>query len=240
MAEKLLSTDPKAGQLLSQDPSAAVAASATPTPAPRRLTMPEIGKLPPREAMAYLQQQELERKQGGTQALIGAGKQVANTVFQGGDLIRRGLGMERVIDRPEVQAGITSANAEQRLGAKFETAAEIALGSRGLIQGAKALLPSTARAGAKFQRVMGAAKDVPVPISDSTSNVALDIMDFASRGATMPQAVTKFIARATKPFSAPMTYKEARDFEMNLSRLSALEMTKIGHNKPLLNKIFQL
>lgn len=31
----------------------------------------------------------------------------ASTVFHGGDLIRRGFGMERVIDRPEVKAGIT-------------------------------------------------------------------------------------------------------------------------------------
>ena len=31
----------------------------------------------------------------------------ASTVFGGGDLIRRGMGMERVIDRPEVQLGMT-------------------------------------------------------------------------------------------------------------------------------------
>jgi len=37
----------------------------------------------------------------------GAGAGLASTVFHGGDLIRRGLGMSRVIDTPEVQAGIT-------------------------------------------------------------------------------------------------------------------------------------
>lgn len=38
----------------------------------------------------------------------GAGAGLASTVFQGGDIIRRGLGMERVIDRPEVQELMTA------------------------------------------------------------------------------------------------------------------------------------
>ncbi len=51
--------------------------------------------------------------EGGTKAgaaVVNAAKGVkagaASTLFHGGDLIRRGLGMERVIDRPEVQAAM--------------------------------------------------------------------------------------------------------------------------------------
>ena len=38
----------------------------------------------------------------------GAASGLANTVFQGGDLVRRGLGMERVIDTPEAQQAMTA------------------------------------------------------------------------------------------------------------------------------------
>lgn len=40
-------------------------------------------------------------------AVKGVGAGAASTLFHGGDLIRRGLGMERVIERPEVQSAMT-------------------------------------------------------------------------------------------------------------------------------------
>lgn len=69
---------------------------------------------------------------------IGAG--LASTVFHGGDLIRRGLGMERVINRPEVQAAMTPpASIAGQLGKGAEQIGEFFLPSGEIGAAAKAL-----------------------------------------------------------------------------------------------------
>lgn len=64
--------------------------------------------------------------------VIDAGKGVKaaalSTIYNGGDLIRRGLGMERVIDRPEVQQAITPPDSVGgQIGFYGEQAAEFAI-----------------------------------------------------------------------------------------------------------------
>src|SRR5207253_11041554 len=58
--------------------------------------------------------------------------------------------------------------------------------------------------------------------------VALRIQQLADRGASMPQAVSKFLRRITDPEKAEMTYEEARDFASNISRLSANEFQRLS------------
>lgn len=95
-----------------------------------------------------------------------------------------------------------------------------------VIKGAKAAIPSTARAGVNFQEVMGAAKNVPIDIS-APGNAALRIMQLSERGGTMPKVVRDILKRMTDPNKPPMAYEEARDFASNVSRLSADEYSRL-------------
>lgn len=61
-------------------------------------------------------------------AAKGVGAGAVSTLFHGGDLIRRGLGMERVIDRPEVQQSMTPPQSPAgKVGFFGEQAAEFAV-----------------------------------------------------------------------------------------------------------------
>lgn len=90
-------------------------------------------------------------------------------------------------------------------------------------------LPTMAKAGKKFQQVMGAAKNVPVDISEP-GNVALRIADLAQRGGGTnwgPAPVRQFIQYVTDPKRPEMTYEVARDFASNISRLSAKDLASV-------------
>lgn len=124
-------------------------------------------------------------------------------------------------------AGIETPDSVQ--GYTGRVAGEAALMAIPVAKGVKAIgeaIPSAARATANFQRVMAAAHDTPIDIS-APGNAALRIQELAERGASMPQAVRKFIVRVTDPEKAALTYKEARDFYSNISRLSADEFMRL-------------
>jgi hypothetical protein len=91
---------------------------------------------------------------------------------------------------------------------------------------AEEALPSAARAGRGFQEVMGAAKNIPVDVSE-VGDVALRINQLAERGGSMPMAVRKILNRMTDPKKPAMVYEEMRDFGSNISRLSADEMQRM-------------
>jgi hypothetical protein len=93
----------------------------------------------------------------------------------------------------------------------------------------KNALPSKARAGANFQAVMGAAKDVPIDTT-APGNTALQIKNMADAGGSMPKVVRDFLRRATDPTKGPITYEEARQFQQNASRLSADEYNRLNPN----------
>lgn len=77
----------------------------------------------------------------------GGGAGLASTIFHGGDVIRRATGMERVIERPAVKAGITPPQTGAgKLGFYGEQAAEYALPLSRLASAA-ASSPLLARAG---------------------------------------------------------------------------------------------
>ena len=89
------------------------------------------------------------------------------------------------------------------------------------------LIPSTERAAQNFQEVMGAAKDIPINVTDP-GNTALRIQELSQRGSSMPKVVRDFVARVTDPAKGPLTYGEARDFYTNATRLSADEAQRLA------------
>lgn len=113
-------------------------------------------------------------------------------------------------------------NTTQRIGGAAETVAEMAIP----VTKAAEAVPSAARAGRAFQEVMGAAKHAAVD-TNAPGEVALRIQQLADRGASMPMAVRKFLARITAPDKGEMTYEEARDFASAISRLSANEAQRL-------------
>ena len=90
-------------------------------------------------------------------------------------------------------------------------------------------IPSTERAGAVLGQVKAAAGDIPIDMSKPGST-ALEIYTQSQRGGMLPKSVRDFINRATKPDSQPITYAEAKDFQSNISRLSADEYGRMNPN----------
>lgn len=92
------------------------------------------------------------------------------------------------------------------------------------------VIPSTARAGLKFERVMNAAKDAPIDTS-SAEDILSRAQELRQRGSTMPKVLNDFAKNRTAatgdfmgvPVTDPMTYEVGRDFASNAGRLSARE-----------------
>lgn len=87
-------------------------------------------------------------------------------------------------------------------------------------------IPSKSLAETNFKTAMGRAANEPVNVGASGQK-ALDIQEFASRGGSQPKVIRDFVKRMTDPDKGPLTYKEARDFESNASRLSADETKRL-------------
>lgn len=160
----------------------------------------------------------------GKGALKGAGRTGIDLAKMAmGAQVIPGLSLAGVPVLERAREGLTYDNTAQRIGGGLETAAEFAFP---LLKGAQAV-PTAAKAGAKFQSVMGAAKNVPVDI-EAPGQVALRVQQMAERGGAMPLAVRKFLNRVTDPNKGELTYEEARDFASNLSRLSADETRRLA------------
>lgn len=113
-------------------------------------------------------------------------------------------------------------NPTQQIGGALETVAELALPGPKVAQA----IPTAAKAGAKFQGVMAAAKHIPVDVN-APGQVALRIQQLAEHGGSMPMAVNKFLRYITDPNRPALTYEVARDFASNISRLSANEYARL-------------
>lgn len=100
---------------------------------------------------------------------------------------------------------------------------------------ARNALPSTARAGANFNKVMDAARDVPLNTSAAEAAVAR-AQELRARGSSMPKVLNDF-AKDQKartgdfhgtPVTQPMTYETGRDFASNAGALSTREITALN------------
>lgn len=84
------------------------------------------------------------------------------------------------------------------------------------------LIPQKARAIANFQNLKSQLANQPINLKASIDPL-LEMQAEADAGATMPQAASKLLNRATDPSAAPINYPEARRFVSNVSRLSSAE-----------------
>lgn len=163
--------------------------------------------------------------------LQGAVANVVNRVGRGGDPKLR-----EILNAPPVAETADAMQAPDnfagQMGGLVPTVAEMAIPGPGVVKGGKAavgLIPNAARAGEKFQEVMGAAKNIPIDVKD-VGDAALRIQQLADRGGSMPLAVRKLLNRLTDPNKAAMTYEESRDFASNISRLSINEFGRLTPN----------
>lgn len=136
---------------------------------------------------------------------------------------RKQFGMTETATLPRVER---PDNVSGFVGSALPVVAEMAVPGRTAVKAAAEVIPTTAKAGVKFERVMGAARNVPLDVKE-VGDASLRIMQLAERGGSMPMAVRKLLVRMTDPEKAPIVYEEARDFASNISRLSADEMGRL-------------
>ncbi len=92
-------------------------------------------------------------------------------------------------------------------------------------------IPSKAAAGAKFQTVMDAAKNVPIDTTEA-GNAALRAEQLSKTGSTMPKVLNDFMKY---PGDRPLNYEIGRDFASNAGALSASE--KLASNPQMLRQV---
>lgn len=135
-------------------------------------------------------------------------------------------------------AGIEQADSGHAMaGRAVGELAQLAIPGAAVHKVAKAVLPNAARAGAKFQQVMKAAKDVPIDTS-RVGDAALRIAQLSERGGSMPKVVRDFLKRSTDPKKGDLAYGEARDFYSNITKLSADEFQRL--NKVMKREVITL
>lgn len=146
-----------------------------------------------------------------------------NSKLDAENAIRREAELPETATAPRVEQpeGLSGA-----VGSALPVMGEMALGGAPAARQIYNAIPRTARAGEKFQEVMGAAKNIPIE-TQTVGDVALRIQQLADRGSSMPLAVRKLLLRMTDPNKAAMTYEESRDFASNIGRLSVDEMKRL-------------
>lgn len=102
-------------------------------------------------------------------------------------------------------------------------------GATRLVPKIGSVIPSAERAGAALEDVKSTAGNVEINTA-KPGNTALEIYTQSQRGANLPPSVGKLVRRLTNPDSPPMTYAEAKDFQSNISKLSADEKMRLNPN----------
>jgi hypothetical protein len=158
---------------------------------------------------------------------VGYGKGAAKTAINTANVVGAGMSgqpgqvVSAAVNPPDTSA-LDPKTLAEKTGNLVEGGTELAAG---LAKSAQ-MIPSAARAGAKFAAVEGAAGKVPIDIN-APGQAALKIQELADAGGSMPMVVRKFLRRVTDPTQPPMTYDEARKFYSNATRLSADEFNKL-------------
>lgn len=157
--------------------------------------------------------------QGATSAVLGQ----LNASLDTENARRREFGFTETATLPRVEQ---PSNFSGTVGGVLPVVGEMMVGGAPVVKAARAAIPSTARAAAKFQDVMSVSKDIPIN-TKFVGDAALRIQELADRGGSMPMAVRKLLLRMTDPNKPPLAYGESRDFASNISRLSADEMRRL-------------
>lgn len=104
-------------------------------------------------------------------------------------------------------------------------------GTQGVAEGVSGIpsaIPSAERAGAALGQLKKDAGNIPVNV-DKIRGIVGDLVQNESTGGTLPSAVKKFVTRVaeTGP-NNPLNYADAKDFQSNISALTASD--KMGSN----------
>lgn len=91
----------------------------------------------------------------------------------------------------------------------------------GIVKGVSRAVPTTAKAGAKFEKVMSAAKNEPINTA-TAERIAGEAETLSKHGARLPKVLKDFINTHTDA-GGPLSYKTGRDFATNAGNLSARE-----------------
>lgn len=93
----------------------------------------------------------------------------------------------------------------------------------------RAALPAAklANAGEMFQDVSGVIGKHPVTITPGLSDSLMEYHQLVENGGSRSMAVSKLLNRITDPTKGPLTYEDARQFQSNISRLSADEAQRL-------------
>lgn len=158
---------------------------------------------------------QLQGKQAGDQQMAMQAQQAAGSAMP---VKRPDIAAEQVPQTPNTISG--------KVGAVLPVVGELAATAGPPVSEAIDAIPSARKAGALFQDVMGAAKNVPVDV-EAPGKVALRIQQLSERGGSLPKAVRDYLKYATDPEKPKMTYEVSRDFASNISRLSANEMGRL-------------
>lgn len=100
---------------------------------------------------------------------------------------------------------------------------------KGATAAAQKVLPSAQRAGASLQDIKSTVGSMPINTA-APGNSALELYSQSQRGAVLPKAVRQLVNRLSDPNAPPLTYAEAKDFQSNISRLSANERMNLNPN----------
>lgn len=120
-------------------------------------------------------------------------------------------------------------NVAELIGMLGTETANLGVGPK-LAQGASLIgeaIPSSKNAGKIFDEVAEKVSSHPVDMTNELSRSASRIQQLSDTGSSMPMAARKFLLRVTDPDKPQLTYKEARDFYSNLSRISADEAQRL-------------
>lgn len=165
----------------------------------------------------------------------GFAKGAMNTVYQGGDFIRRNLGMERPLEKPELQEALKPQNEAEKFGSMAEEAVELVGAGEPLLKAgmkapgvlAKVAGISKPRAVSNLATAAEAAKNVVLNV-EKPGQVALQLTEARQFGKYVPRVVDNFVREITDPNAAPMTFEKARKYYSSISELSADEYGKLA------------
>lgn len=202
------SITPPSGYTLDQQPSAPPVSSAGVTPpAGYKLDQPTQGSQP----RSWADKMGLPTGWAGFPRVVvdaaeGATSGLASTVFHTGDLIRRGLGMQRIIDRPDVQVEMTPPNTlAGKLGKVAEQVGEFALPmsaaadiTKGASLATRALAEGATSGGVSALQTGG--DPTATALSAATGAAGPVVGQAVKSGAQL--AMAKFAGMAPRPLSA--------------------------------------
>lgn len=207
-------TDAEIGNALNSGPMPKQA-TAPPAAATRGMTPPSTMQEPSQPAAGEMSNEAwaaLPTGEKARQALQWGGKVIAGMTGMGG------AGREAV-DNPKTTLTLAAVGpAVKQIGALAPRAAEGVRRIGGI---------SKIRAGANIQAAEQAAGDVPLNV-EKVGAEGLRAVELQQAGGRMPRVVSQLMQRITSPGAAELTFKEARDFYSNLSRLSANEFGSVN------------